>query len=476
MKGCQTPRIQIEPMRTSTDGDDAAMLMEAYGSALDPWQKLVVNCWLGLDERKSYTATSCGLSVPRQNGKNVCLEARELFGLIVSGEKILHTAHQVKTAKSSFRRFVQIFTNKSHPEICEAVKDIRYTNGEEQISLQNGGLIMYSARSKQSNRGIDGISLVVFDEAQELEDDQLNAVMSTLAASKTGTRQIIYTGTPPYPGCLGTVFQRIRNGMLKKPNEHDSWLEWSVSGDALKDIKLDDRNIWYETNPELGYHLTEEFTDQEYRTMSADGFARERLGWWIPVEIHREDLALDAEAWKRCASDELKPEGKIAYGVKFSADATEVVLCGAVIPKEGKTRISLINRQPTAMGIQWLADWLNERYDRAACVVIDGRNGVDVLCDKISKTWKYKNSVIRPRSGDVIAAVGLLTNMVNEGTLTWYRQQDVLNQSAITSIKRKIGTGYGFGGMDSLPIEACSLALWGAKNTKRDPSRKMRIG
>ena len=108
--------------------------------------------------------------------------------------------------------------------------------------------------------------------------------------------------------------------------------------------------------------------------------------------------------------------------------------------------------------------------------MIDGRNGVDVLCDKIAKTWKYKGSVIRPRAGDVIAAVGLLTNMVNEKTLTWYRQQDALNQSAITSIKRKIGSGYGFGGMDSLPIDACSLALWGAKNTKRDPSRKMRIG
>ena len=95
MKGSQEPRIRVEPDRVSPDGEDAAILMEAYGNRLDEWQRLVVDCWLGKDKSGAYTTTSAGLSVPRQNGKNVCLEAREFFGLLVSGEKILHTAHQV---------------------------------------------------------------------------------------------------------------------------------------------------------------------------------------------------------------------------------------------------------------------------------------------------------------------------------------------------------------------------------------------
>jgi hypothetical protein len=67
---------------------------------------------------------------------------------------------------------------------------------------------------------------------------------------------------------------------------------------------------------------------------------------------------------------------------------------------------------------------------------------------------------------------------INEQTLTWYAPQEDLKNSATTSIKRKIGSagGWGFGGDDSTPIEACSLALWGAKNSKRDPSKSMRIG
>lgn len=99
------------------------------------------------------------------------------------------------------------FTDKKHPEITDIVKNIRYTNGEECIELDNGGTIEFSARSRQAARGFDGISLVVFDEAQELMDDQVEAIMATLSASATGTRQLIYTGTPPYPNCPGEVFR-----------------------------------------------------------------------------------------------------------------------------------------------------------------------------------------------------------------------------------------------------------------------------
>lgn len=476
MRGSQEPRIKVEPQRFSTDGDDAALLMHEYGYALDDWQKDVLDCWLGKDESGLYNVTSAGLALPRQNGKNVCLEAREFFGLVVNGEKILHTAHQVRTSKKSFRRLAAMFTDKKHPEITDIVKVIRYTNGEECIELDNGGVIEFSARSRQAARGFDGISLVVYDEAQELTDDQVEAIMATLSASATGTRQLIYTGTPPYPGCPGEVFRRRRNVCIDEPGRHDCWHEWSVCADKLDDINVEDTSLWYMCNPALGIRLSEDFTSEEQRSMSKDGFARERLGWWAPLLEHKEDYAITPDLWDACKSAELKPEGKTAYGVKFTIDGSEICLCGAVISNEGIARISLIDRRPTGLGTQWIADWLNSRYEKASCVVIDGRNGVDVLIDKISNTWKIKGSVIRPGAKDVIAAVSLVMDSLNEKTLTWYEKQEDLRDSAISSTKRPIGGGWGFGGEDSAPIEACALALWGAKNSKRDPTRKMRIG
>ena len=70
MKGNQIPRIRIEPPRTGTDGNGAAMLMQAYGYTLDDWQRLVLDCWLGTDSAGEYVVTSAGLSLSRQNGKS----------------------------------------------------------------------------------------------------------------------------------------------------------------------------------------------------------------------------------------------------------------------------------------------------------------------------------------------------------------------------------------------------------------------
>ena len=477
MRGSQEPRIKIEPHRTSSDGPDAALLMEAYGSKLDPWQETILTCWLGKDEEDQYTVTSAGLTCPRQNGKNLCLEAREFYGMVVNGEKILHTAHQVKTSKKSFRRIERMFTDKRHPEITEIVKKIRYTNGEECIELDNGGSIEFSARSRQAARGFDGISLVVFDEAQELTDEQLEALMATLSASATGTRQIIYTGTPPYPNCPGEVFRRRRNVCTQNPGPHDAWHEWSVAADNIEEINTADVDLWYMTNPSLGIRLTEEFTAEELKTMSKDGFARERLGWWSPVFEASGERAIDPSAWKECASDKMKPSGKTAYGVKFTPDGAEVVLCGAVVPQDGSpARISLIKHEQTGLGTRWLADWLSEKYKEAACVVIDGRNGADVLADRLGETWKAKGSVVRPSARDVVAAAALLVDDINEKNLTWYSKHLEVNDSAMAAIKRHIAGGWGFGGENCAVIEACALALWGARKSKRDPTRKMRIG
>lgn len=482
MKGNQIPRIRIEPERVDTDGKAAKMLMEAYGLKLDEWQQLVVACWLGKNAAGSYTVTSGGLSCPRQNGKNVCIEAREFYGLIVNGERILHTAHQVRTAKKSFRRLVAMFTDKKHPEILKMVRKIRHAIGEESIELTNGGLIEFTSRSRQAARGYDGISLIVLDEAQEVTDDVMEALMATVSASATGQRQILYTGTPTYPGCNGQVFRRLRQSCIEAAGNGEelknSWHEWSISADSLEKIDISNRELWREANPAMGYRLTEEFTEAELKTLSADGFARERLGWWSKPMAEKIDLAIDAKVWDACASEELKPEGKTAYGVKFTADGSSVVLAGAVLPVHGKGRISMIEMKSTGSGLQWLADWLNERYKIASCVVIDGRNGADVLIDKISGVWLFKNSIIRPSAKDVITAASMLVNDLNEQSITWYKKQEALRESAINATKRGIGNGggWGFGGADSAIIEACSLALWGCRTSKRSPQRKMRIG
>ena len=466
LMGSQEASARIAPEYNESDGFDAVKIMKTGGIVLDPWQADVIDDWMARSPSGRWAAPTCGGSVPRQNGKTLILQGRAAPGMLMYGEQVIYTAHLQKTATETFEEMRAFF---ERPKLIKRVAEIKTALGREQIILKNGARIKFLARTRNGGRGQHG-DLLIFDEAQELDETQQASFLPAISASLNP--QTIYMGTPPDPNAAGTVFRAIRQKAKEGKSTKIAWFEFSVN--EIGDVK--DESRWIETNPALGRRILLSTIDTECEQMDPDTFARERLGWWAPIIVQKEETAISPDAWNACRSDELKPEGKTAYGVKFSADGSEVCLCGAVVPKEGKARISLIERKPTSLGVRWLAEWLNERYKQASCVVIDGRNGVDVLVERISDTWKYKGSVIRPSARDVVAAVSLLTTELHEQTVTWYSKQEALAESALTSTKRAIGGGWGFGGENSSPIEAASLALWGCRNSKRDPNRKMKVG
>ena len=436
------------------------------GLILDPWQADILEDWMAVTPGHKWVCKTCGGSVPRQNGKTGMVAGRAEAGMLLYNEQVIYTAHLQKTATETFEEIANFFDS---PKLRKHVKDIKTALGREQIILVEGARIKFLARTRNGGRGQHG-DLLIFDEAQELDESAQASFIPAISASLNP--QTLYVGTPPDPDAAGTVFRAMREKALAGETTKTAWFEFSVK--EIGDVK--DPKRWAATNPALGRRILQTTIEGECEQMASDMFARERLGWWTPVVEHKEDYAIPKDAWDACISEDGKPEGKTAYGVKFSSDGSYVCLCGAVIPKDGLPRITLIEARPTGAGTQWLADWLNERSSKASCVVIDGKNGVDVLVDKISGTWRAKNSVIRPSVKEVIAAVGTLTDAINEQQLTWYSGQQALRESAITATKRPIGGGWGFGGVNSTPIEACSLAFWGAKTSKRDPNRKMLIG
>lgn len=466
LQGSQEPSVQIAPNYDQSDGADAERILRTGKLILDPWQSNILMDWMAITPWGKWISKTCGGSVPRQNGKTGLLEGRAEAGMLLYNEQVIYTAHLQKTATETFEEMASFFDT---PKLRKYIKDIKTALGREQIVLTSGARVKYLARTRNGGRGQHG-DLLIFDEAQELSIDAQASFIPAISASLNP--QVIYAGTPPDPTADGTVFRSIRDKARAGETRSTAWFEFSV--EEIGDVT--DRTRWAETNPALGFRILESTIEAELEQMAADTFARERLGWWTPIVEHKIDYAIDSDLWEACKSSDPKPEGKTAYGVKFSADGSMVALAGAVIPASGAARISLIQYKPTGHGISWLANWLNERYNKASCVVIDGRNGVDVLVERIADTWKMKNSIVRPSSKDVIAATGTLTNALNENTVTWYYQQDALKESALTSVKRPINGGWGFGGDNSAPIEAAALALWGAINSKRNPNKRMRIG
>ena len=462
-----------------TEGPFATAVANAYGMPPLPWQSTLLNDWLALDDGGRLLNSLCVLPVPRQNGKTGVCDPRETWGLVHRGEHILHTAQEYQTAKKAFDRLRAKFgackndPRARFPELNALVD--RYTTSANQmvLDLKNGGHIEFRTRGSNSDMGRGGtFDLVVVDEAQSYTDEQDAALSPLNSAAPHGSPQTILMGTVPDPrrAYKGEKFASIRSGLRSSPYDGACVHEWGAPevGDVM------DVARWYEFNPSLGYHLLESALMKDARTMSPDTFAREHLGWWPE---HIASNAIKRSDWNACKVDEPQRGGTVTYAVKFSPDGAVGVLAACHRYGDGTHPfVYVIERRGLSRGIGWFVDELDARHGEAAQIVIDGQSNAQNLNDRLLERRVPAKVIVRPRTGDVIAACSSFANAVKERRLAHYGQP-ALDESATMSARRQIGGhgGWGFASTDAADatlVEACALAYWGAMTTKRKPGRR----
>jgi len=476
--GRQTPTYSWCGSYTRTEGKLASDLADAYGMSPHPWQRLLLDDWLALDDDGRLLNSLCVLPVPRQNGKTGVCDPRETEGLIIRGEWILHTAHEYQTAKLAFDRLRSKFGSKRNdpnarfPELNRLVA--RYTTSANQMVLEltNGARIEFRTRGGNDDAGRGGtFDLVVVDEAQSYTDAQDAALSPLNSAAPHGSPQTILMGTVPNPekALKGEKFAAVRASMHENPYVGGCIHEWGAPevGDPL------DVGRWYEYNPSLGYQLLEPALMKDARTMNADTFAREHLGWW-PESIATSAPILKAD-WDACRTDSPQRGGIVCYAVKFSPDGAVGTLA-ACHRGDGKPFVYVVDSRGLGHGIGWFVETLAGVSDEAALIVIDGPSNAQTLTERLRAERLPKGMLLRPRTSDVAAACSSLCNAVREGAVTHFGQE-ALDASATRSRRRPLGTGGGWGFQstdeaDATLVEAAALAYWGAMTTRRNPQRK----
>lgn len=459
--GSQTPSKVAEPEYEATELEPCLALCAAGDLVPLEWQRNVLGPWLAVDESGSWVSKTCGLSVPRQNGKTLgTVAARVVYGMLARNEQIVYTSHAQTTSTETFEGLRDIFESR---RLKKYVKSIRSALGREAIFLKSGARIKFFARTRNGGRGKHG-DLLIFDEAQELTDSQQASFKSAISAS--ANPQTIYLGTPPDETAPGTVFRRIRDKALAgEPNR--AWAEWSV--DEIGDVA--DRNRWYLANPSMGALIFESTVESECGDYAPDKFAIERLGWWSPVEKSVEHV-IDAEAWALCETDDPPEPCVTCAGVKFGPDRATLAYC--LRPAEGAAYVEWVDTRPLSEGVGWVAAWLDARRSKIAAVAIDG-GSTAALTTRLADIGFPKRAVATAGPRDMAKAVSMLTNAVAERDLSHYGQDELTASATLTARRRIGGDGVGFedaGGADSTLIEACALALWQSKTTKRRPGRK----
>jgi hypothetical protein len=457
------PRLHVAPPPADTFGDLAGDLAGDYGLTPDDWQQLVLDDWLSVDEHGLWSSLTCGLSCPRQNGKNGILEIRELFGMLGRGEKILHTAHEVKTARKAFKRLQHFFGRSVNdpgarfPELNARVLELRNVNGQEAIYLDNGGSVEIVARSKNSGRGFTA-DVLVCDEAQEMSDEDLEALMPTTSAAPLGNPQWIFTGTPPGPKVNGEVFTRTRTDALSDTPYRICWHEWSACDPGgLSEVDLDDRSVWEENNPAMPVgRLLISVVEGERARYSDEGFARERLGVWDDPTARANAGIFPAELWTSAADPTIKPTGAIRYAIDASPDLKSA----AIAVSDGHVG-AVVEHHP---GVFWLPNMLAALVaERPGEVWLDPRGPINALLvdlEELDITWHEVSAQEHAQ-----ACGGLLAAVLN-GTGFRHPGQPVLDAAVSGATRRPYGDAWAWNRRtateDISPLVAVTIARWAA--------------
>lgn len=460
--GRQEPTTSFVLPYEKTDGETAVELYELTGRKALDWQRIIIYDILGRNGDELWTHSAYGYSVPRQNGKGEILLMRELYGL-ATGERILHTAHLTSTSHAAWERLCRILDSLGVP--YRSIK----AKGQERIDLTDGGKVEFRTRTNTGGLG-ESYDLLVVDEAQEYQNAHETALKYVISAS--ANPQTIMCGTPPTPISSGTVFKTYRADVLSGSKRNSGWADWSVN--EISDIN--DINLWYETNPSLGYHLSERTVADE--TGNAEetviDFNIQRLGLWIK---YNQRSAISKRDWKSLEVGKLpKFTGQMNVGIKYHKDGETVSLAVALRTEDGRIFVEAVDNRPVREGNGWIIGFLAKAGKSVNKVVVDGKGAQSVLEDEMRKA-KLKGALL-PKVPEVIKANAVFERNVFDRKLCHMEQPGV--EHVVTNCeKRAIGSNGGFGYDAILPeddisiMDAVILAQWAAAEFK--DRKKQRI-
>ncbi len=451
--GDQRPRICTVPPALSSAGQEAVDLAAAAGLELDPWQAFVLDQGLG-EAAGKWTAFEVGLICSRQNGKGALLEARELAGLFLFGEElILHSAHEFKTASDAFRRIAALV--KDNRQFERHVKRIRTANGSEMIELKSGQRLQFVARTAGSGRGFSA-DTVILDEAYELGDDQMAALLPTLSARPNP--QIWYTSTAGKE--TSVQLGRVRERGIAGGDPSLAFFEWS----ATEDDDPASPAVWAKANPGMGVRISEDYMRRERAALSAEAFAAERLGIGrYPVDLLDAWAVIGEAAWTALADASSQPDGPLSFAVAVDGREGRRGSIGVAGRRaDGLLHAELADYQP---GTSWIVPRLAEMHRKhGGTVVVDAAGYEGSLIQPLEAAGV---PVTKPAARDVAAAFGQFCDAVTDSKSLRHLGQPELDAAVAAAAVRDVGDagrtwGRRVAAGDISPLVAITLAAWAA--------------
>lgn len=451
--GAQRPRVSNVPPASTSAGREAVELAGSFGLHLDPWQAFVLEGALGERPDGKWAAFEVGLLCPRQNGKGSILEARELAGLFLFGEKkITHSAHELKTSKDHFNRMESLLRNAGYGDDL-----IHFRRSNEEVSItvrKTSHKLLFLTRTSGGGRGLGG-DLVVMDEAYNLGNDTMAALMPTMAArSMNANPQLWFTSSAGFS--YSEVLAKVRHDGESGAGRL-AYFDWSAAPDA----DADSIETWAEANPGLGLRISEEFVASERRRLGDEEFRRERLGIWADAGA---GSVVSDQMWAQVCRPESRRSGEdVVFGVSVYEDTENNVKTGAISVAcrssvDGRVHLELVEAQE---GVSWLPVRLRELHERRRprAVVVDSSGPAGSLLPELQAA---RMRVVLAPAQTMRKACGALLDGITAKKVAHTGLQPTLSRSMSAGTRKQSEDGWVWRRTpDCAPAIATTLAYYG---------------
>lgn len=445
--------------------------VEKLGAEFDPWQDGAGRVIFAKREDGTLAAMidGVGMSLPRQVGKTHLI-GYTAFALCVNipGLLVIWTAHHSATSSETFLAMQGMAQRaKVSPHVAQVFKG----SGDEEIRFHNGSRILFGARERGFGRGIPGVDVLIFDEAQILSDKAMSNMLATMNTSQFGLQ--LYIGTPPKPEDNSETFKRMRREALAGTLVDGAWIEFGADPDA----KDDDRAQWRKMNPSFPKRTPVQSLLRLKRKLTPADWRREGMGIW-------DDDAEGSRRWSQALWDSTETDtpvdGVRSFAVAYSMDGSRVSVSGAVKHSDG-VHVELVaaHSGATDAGVETLADWLADRWRQVSMIAIVGAAGA-ALKQALRDRRVSEKAIRVMTTSDYFQANTLAEDALKARTVTHPigSDGDLLDASvSISDVKRRGSNGqWGWQATvpdgDETPVESFCAAHWAARTSKRVPGRK----